>query len=229
MIRILIVEQIQLMCEVFAAALEDEADIQVGGMATSSADAIELLENAELNMALLSTTLPDGEALRLTETMATQYPDVKVVILGMMNTEAIIMRYIEAGAAGYVFAEDSVEELLKNLRAVHSGEALVSPEIAASLIDRMSALAEQLADVGLDPGDYNELTAREKEILELIEQGMTNQEIADALTIELGTVKNHVHNILDKLNVNSRKDAAAFLAYVRADQAGLTASESEVM
>ena len=228
MIRILIVEQIQLMCEVFAAALEDEPDIQVGGTATTSDDAIRLLEQNDVNMALLSTNLPDGNALRLTETIAAQHPDVKVVILGMINTEAIIMRYIEAGAAGYVFAEDSVEELLKNLRSVYAGEALVSPEIAASLIDRMSVLADQLSDVGLDPSDYNELTAREKEILELIEQGMTNQEIADELIIELGTVKNHVHNILDKLNVNSRKDAAAFLAYVRADQAGLTASESEI-
>lgn len=226
MIRILIVEQIQLMCEVFAAALEDETDIQISGTATSSEKSLELLEKRDINMVLISTNLAEGEALRLTETISTQYPEVKVVVLGMVNTEAIIMRYIEAGAAGYVFAEDSVEELLKNLRAVHAGEALVSPEIAASLIDRMSMLADQLVDVGVDPGDYEELTPREKEILELVEQGMTNQEIADELIIELGTVKNHVHNILDKLNVNSRKDAAAFLAFVRADQAGLTERES---
>lgn len=225
MIRILIVEQILLMCEVFAAALEDETDIAVLGTATCAEDALKELAQGDYNMALISTNLPDGEALSLTETITSTYPNVKVVILGMMNTEGIILRYIEAGAVGYVFSEDSVDELLQNLRAVHADQALVSPEIAATLIERMSALTDQLLDVGMNPEDYEELTPREKEILALVEDGLTNQEIADQLTIELGTVKNHVHNILDKLNVNSRKDAAAFLAFVKAENSGYQSAE----
>jgi DNA-binding NarL/FixJ family response regulator len=213
------------MCEVFAAALEDEPDIEVLGTATSAEAALEQLAQQEHNMALISTNLPNGDALSLTEAITSVYPNVKVVILGMDNTETIIMRYIEAGAAGYVFSEDSVEELLQNLRAVHEGNALVSPEIAATLIERMSNLTDQLLDVGMDPEDYEELTRREKEILDLVEEGLTNQEIADKLTIELGTVKNHVHNILNKLNVNSRKDAAAFLAFVRAENTGVQPNE----
>jgi DNA-binding CsgD family transcriptional regulator len=109
--------------------------------------------------------------------------------------------------AGYVLKDSSLAELLKNVRAAYNNEALVSPPIAAAL---MSYVAEL---VGFDPAAEQDLcapqslTRREREVLTLVQQGLTNQEIAESLVIELGTVKNHVHNILRKLNVNSRRDA----------------------
>jgi DNA-binding NarL/FixJ family response regulator len=145
--------------------------------------------------------------------METELP-TKVVVLGLAESEAEILRYVEAGAAGYVLKDDSVEELLSNIRAIHRGEAVVSPEIAAALMSRVTELAQLFTDVDVGAGANPELTDREQEILGLISQGMTNREIAEALIIEVGTVKNHVHNILNKLNVSSRHEAAAFWAII---------------
>lgn len=208
-IRILLVHEIRLMCSVVAAVLADEPDIEVIGHATTFDEA--LVRAPQSDVVLISTRLPDQGALKLTESIARDYPETRVLVLGLAEAEEEILRYVEAGASGYVLKDDSVDELLRNIRAVHSGEAVVSPEIAAALISRLSELSQLFADAfAIDQSA--DLTPREREVLGLLGEGLTNQEIADRLVIELGTVKNHVHNILDKLNVSSRRDAAAYLA-----------------
>lgn len=109
------------------------------------------------------------------------------------------------------------------MRAVQSGEALVSPNIAAALMSRVSELAQLFADVESGLNEAADLTPRECEILGLIGQGLTNQEIADRLVIEVGTVKNHVHSILQKLEVGNRRDAAAYLAVIEERAGGYPA------
>jgi DNA-binding NarL/FixJ family response regulator len=161
---------------------------------------------------LINTTLPENGALSLVRAVRDSDLDVKVLIMGVPDAEAVIMTYINAGAFGYILREDSPQELLVNIRAAYNDKALVTPAVAAKLISRIAELNDKLAEVGVDPTDYQELTPRERETLVLIGEGLTNQEIADELVIELGTVKNHVHSILDKLNVNSRKDAAVYLS-----------------
>lgn len=210
MIRILIIDSVRLICEVMAAALEDEDDIEIAGLATTVADAETALSNAEIDLVLISTNLPDGGSLELTENIRRDFPDTKVVVLGLADTEVVIMTYIEAGASGYVLKDASVGRLLLNIRAACDGEALVSPQVAAALMERVALLTQQLTELGVDPSGYEELTPREKEVLDLISVGQSNQEIAEALTVEIGTIKNHVHSILDKLNVSSRKDAASY-------------------
>jgi DNA-binding NarL/FixJ family response regulator len=124
--------------------------------------------------------------------------------------QEVVLRYIEAGAAGYVLSSEPLDELLRNIRAAHSDKALVSPDVAAALIARIGELAEILPDTPPQENVLGDLTDREHEVLALIGQGLTNQEIADRLVIELGTVKNHVHSILQKLDVDSRQDAAVY-------------------
>jgi DNA-binding NarL/FixJ family response regulator len=212
MIRTLIVNEIELMCNVITSVLEEEEDIDVIGAATTLEDALQKVDKTDV--ILVSTHLPEEGALLLTsKVMETELP-TKVVVLGLAESEAEILRYVEAGAAGYVLKDDSVEELLSNIRAIHRGEAVVSPEIAAALMSRVTELAQLFTDVDVGAGANPELTDREQEILGLISQGMTNREIAEALIIEVGTVKNHVHNILNKLNVSSRHEAAAFWAII---------------
>lgn len=117
------------------------------------------------------------------------------------------------GASGYVLKDDSVEELLSHIRAVYNGEALNSPEIALALISRVNELSQMFSGAGsvTEPAG---LTSREREVLQLIGRNLSNQEIADQLFIQVGTVKNHIHSILDKLNVSSRHDAAAYWAII---------------
>lgn len=220
MIGLLVVDEVRLMCNLFEEVLKNEPDIEVVACATSVEEALRQVHKC--NMALVSTTLPDNGALELTRAIVKSYPAVKVVVVGLAASKAAILQYIEAGAAGYVLKENSMEEMLTAIRAVHSREALVSPGIAAVLMSRVAQLAEICRSAGREPQPApiaaEPLTAREREVLKLMAQGLSNAEIAERLTIELGTVKNHVHNILTKLNVNSRRDAVAHLSRLSAMQ-----------
>lgn len=126
-----------------------------------------------------------------------------------VSAKAAVLRYIEEGAAGYVVEEDSLGDLVRKIRRVYANEFLVSPHIGGALIARLAELKRRVNSVRTMSAlesfhEPAELTPREWEILRLIEQGMSNQEIANSLVIEMGTVKNHVHNILRKLDVQSR-------------------------
>lgn len=214
MIRVLIVDEVLLMCHVVAALLRDEAEIEVIGYATTVAEVEARLQTCDI--VLLSANLPDQVGLKLTRTITKTAPSVKALPMGLPESEEAILQYIEAGAAGYVLKEDTVEELLRNIRAVYNNEAVISPQIAAAVIARVAELKDLYLESEVELDGTAALTPREREVLDLIGQGLTNQEIADQLTIELGTVKNHVHNILQKLNVSSRQ-AAAQLGQIKED------------
>jgi len=209
MIRLLLVGENRLLR--FAAALGNEPDITVVGKAASPQEALSRI--GICTMALASARLPRDGAFELTRAVAMDYPWVKLLVVGWIETKADILRYLEASAAGYVHAEKGLEELVRTIRAVHRGEALVSPEIAAALMTRLAQLAS-LARLNSRrwSSEAADLTSREREVLDLIRRDLSNRQIADHLRLEVGTVKNHVHNILAKLNVNSRQDAAACAA-----------------
>lgn len=215
MIRILIVHETPLICNVLAALLTDETDIEVTGCASSPKEAINRIEACDI--ALVSTNLPDNAALQLAQTAAEIHPSAKILVMGLAESEAEIIQYVEAGASGYILKEDSVEEMLRQIRAIYEGEALVTPEIASALINRVGELSQLFSEAGQISGSAG-LTPREREVLQLIGQKLTNQEIADRLVIEVGTVKNHVHSILEKLNVSSRHDAAAYWTIIAEGQ-----------
>jgi RNA polymerase sigma factor (sigma-70 family) len=212
-IRVLLVNEMRLVSNVIASVLEDEPDIEVVGCAASVDEALALA--TESDVVLVSTRLPDNGALKLTSAIAETDPSVKVLVLGLGESKRRVLRYVEAGANGYTLKNDSVDDLLEHIRAAQKGKALVSPKIAAALMTRVTELAQLFAEIESGINEAIDLTPREREILELVGQGLTNQEIADRLVIEVGTVKNHVHSILQKLDVSSREDAASYLALVR--------------
>jgi DNA-binding NarL/FixJ family response regulator len=212
MIRVLLVTETQLIGNVIAAVLEDESDVEVVGCVTSIDDA--LANAAESDVVLASPRLPGGGALELTTTLVETYPSIKVVALGLTESKAKVLQYVEAGADGYVAKDDSVEDLVARIRAAHNDCAVVPPQIAAALMARVTKYAQLFSEVESGLHQEAALTPREQEVLELIGRGLTNQEIADRLVIQVGTVKNHVHNILQKLDVSSRDDAAAYLAFI---------------
>jgi len=131
-----------------------------------------------------------------------------VLILGLAESREEVLHYVEAGAAGYVLQDDSVDALLAKLRSTSACAAMISPEIAGVFLSRGVDLSRGSGRVELKPGTSLELTSREREILTLIGQGLSNRQIAERLFIEVGTVKNHVHRILHELNVTDRQTAA---------------------
>ncbi len=151
-----------------------------------------------------------GEWQGLTEARLIRgtFPDAKILMMGLTELESTILACIEAGAAWYLPQEASLEQLLNNIQAVAVGEALCSPKVAGVLVSRI-AEATRERELRRILGLPN-LTRRELEIIALIEEGLSNKEIAVRLHIEVQTVKNHIHNILDKLQLNGRREAARY-------------------
>ncbi len=218
MVQVLVVHQSKLIANIVASVLSEEPDIYVVGTAVTAEEALGKLERSSCNMVLAAATLPDGGALSLTEAVTTSFPHINILIIGVPKSESVILQYVMAGATGYVLQDVPVERLLENVRAAHNDEALVSPTIAAALMRQVTELAQVSSQYDLDPQAIADLTPREKDVLNLIGQDMTNQEIADKLVIEVGTVKNHVHNILKKLDVSSREEAASYLPLLKDDE-----------
>jgi DNA-binding NarL/FixJ family response regulator len=215
MINVLVVHEFPLMCNVISSVLDDEPDIQVIGFATSVDEAMTRVKKDDVDIVLISTRLPDRGSYKLTNALVKDPTNTKVLILGITETREQVLDYIEAGATGYVLKESSLDDLLAAIRAAHNDKALISPEIAAVLMQRVNELSTVIARVGISPPESYSLTTREMEVLDLLYKNKSNQEIAKQLVIELGTVKNHVHSILNKLGVSNREEAAMLSAYLK--------------
>jgi len=210
MVRIVIANNSRLACDYIRTALDQESGFYVVGCATTSEELQFLLPFG--NMVLLSPELADRCAYEVLECVRSTHADVKVIVMGIEDRAENILRYVEAGASGYVLHNDSIEDMVGKLRAASEEKALVSPAIAAMIMDRLAQLANQdasLAQAEAKAVQLAELTEREHEVLDLISLGYTNQQIAEELVIVCGTVKNHVHNILKKLEARNRDEAAS--------------------
>jgi DNA-binding NarL/FixJ family response regulator len=148
----------------------------------------------------------------VTRTLNQQFSKSKIVILGLENNEELILKFVEAGAVGYVLKQASLDELCGTITAIHNGQSPCSSRVVASLFHKMAQLARLQKEAAVE--HQVSLTDREKEILRLMSVGLNNKDIARYLDIAFHTVKNHSHNILKKLQVHSRRDAIG-LAYQR--------------
>jgi DNA-binding NarL/FixJ family response regulator len=224
MVRILIVQPTHLMGSLYASVLDQKPNMKVVAQTATVKAALKQIEICNCNIVLVSSDLPNNGALELTREIAQKYPAIKVLVIGLPESKNAILQYVMAGASGYVLQDVAVDNLFRNIQAAQEDKALVSPTMAAAFMDHIAELAHISAHPYLEPNDYSKLSPRELDILELIDQGLTNQEIADRLYIVVGTVKNHVHNILKKLDVSSREDAAAHLPFIRLAKNGQSAS-----
>ena len=215
-IKVLLVIEAPLIGNIFASVLEDEPDMQVAGYVASHEEALAFIRDHEVNVVVVSIGLPDRGALTIIRALADQVPSIKVLALGLSEDDRNnTLRYIEAGAVGYILKDSSLQEFLESIRLAQKGEAQVSTKMAGAMVERLSNLARMFTAVETRMDGDVRLTSRELEVLQCIGQGLTNQEIAARLVVEVGTVKNHVHNILEKLNVSNRDEAASYLAFIR--------------
>lgn len=219
MIQIIVVHPSRLVCNLYAAVLDENPDLHVVGQATSIKETLTAVQKSSCNIVLVSAALPDHGALELTRHLSQDFPHVKVLVVGLPESKYVILQYVMAGASGYVLQDVTVDNLINQIEAVQHDSALISPAMASAFMEHIAELAQLSSHPYLQPEAYNELTPREVEVLELIDKGSTNQEIADALVIEVGTVKNHVHSILKKLDESNREDAAAHLPYIHNESA----------
>lgn len=215
MIRVLVVHEHHLIGDIIKTVLQGNRDIRVGGYRDSVDDALDFLETEPCDIVVVSITLPENAALRLARALKEKGDGVKVLVTDLINSKAAILHCIEEGATGYVYENESLHTLIEKIHALYNNEFPVQPPIAAGLIARINELkrmndAESMHQLSNRRNQCEELTAREREVLHLMASGRSNQEIAATLFIEVGTVKNHVHNIFRKLDIQSREHATFF-------------------
>ncbi|MEJ2266342.1 MAG: response regulator transcription factor [Anaerolineales bacterium] len=209
-IRILIADDHPVFRFGMRALLETEADFEVVAEASTGEEAIALTNQWRPDIVLMDITMPSINGIEATRHVLEQNPETGVLIVTMLDDDSLVPA-MRAGARGYLLKGADGEETLRAIRAVAHGEAIFSPSIA----ERLAELVKSSDPEGVE-SPFPELTPRELEVLTLISQGMTNAEIAGRLSLSLKTVRNHVSNILNKLQVSDRLQAA-----LRAREAGL--------
>jgi DNA-binding NarL/FixJ family response regulator len=207
-IRLILVGDHQLFRECLASALTAHENITVVDLATDALDAYNKAKAQQPDILLIDIGLPNNVALDLTKQIRLEMPQVKVIALGLLEEEAVILQYVEAGVNGYVLKEASLDDLITAIRLVHRGEAICSPRIAYSMFSRAAELAQEGRRT--ENFDTASLTPREMEVLELLAQGLSNRQIAQHLFLSVHTVKNHVHSVLDKLHAGHRSEAVRY-------------------
>jgi two-component system nitrate/nitrite response regulator NarL len=196
--RVLLVADVRLYRELLAGALADEDGIELAGSASCdvAAMAAGMFEPDLVLVDTASVSVPAG-----VRALAAALPEAKIVGVGVPDDEDSVLALLEAGAAGYVTAEQPLTELIAAVEAAASGELQCPPRVSASLAKRVAALAAgEMSDT-----NGESLTPRQREIATLIAEGLSNKQIARRLSIENATVKNHVHNILVALGVSRRE------------------------
>jgi DNA-binding NarL/FixJ family response regulator len=207
-IRIVILQPSRLVRECLVFFLAQQKAISVV-CAAPRFDRIDgQLTPLQSNLFLVDFGGPSRSGLEDAEQILAVSSEFRILMTGVPDSEADVLACIERGAAGYLLQDASIENLIDNIRALEVGETLCSPRIASLAFSRISSLARQTAE----PQHRNiaGLTRRESEIISLIEDGLSNKEIAINLHIEVHTVKNHVHNILEKLHLHKRREAALY-------------------
>ena len=216
-IRLAIADDHPLFREGVAAILQPEPDLEIVGQCATAQEAIRLSQDLLPDVVLLDLDMPGG-GLTAVQAIATDCPVTKIVVLTVADEEEYVMAAFKAGAHAYVLKGVAARELVGILRAVQAGEGYVSPALAASLLSEMKS-----AGAGERPpaGAFDELTVRERQILELIAVGAINKEIGQRLHLTEKTVKHYVTNILQKLHVRNRVEAA-LLAQKRQQESHIT-------
>jgi DNA-binding NarL/FixJ family response regulator len=194
MIRILIVDDHPVVCSGLTSMLSEQVGIEVVGSAASGEEALTIVQRDLPDLILLDLRMPGMDGIAVLHALKKFETPPRVMVLTSFEKEEDIYRAIRAGAQGYLLKDTTESEMIAAISAVNAGKRYIPRHIAARLADRMMR---------------SDLTAREVQILELLAQGSTNKEIAAALDISDNTVRHHVNNIMDKLQVSDRTEAVA--------------------
>jgi DNA-binding NarL/FixJ family response regulator len=198
-IRILLAEDQTLMRQGLKTLLETEEDFRIAGEAEDGKAAVKLALQAKPDIILMDVQMPHMNGVEATTAICRTWPQARVIILTTFDRDDYVFQGVRAGAVGYLLKDLPAEQLIATIRRVHAGEVFIQPEIASRTLRAALRPEETL----IEP-----LSDREREVLVMLAQGIPNKEIADKLHIAEGTVKNHVSNILGKLQAQNRTEAA---------------------
>jgi len=207
-IRVVIVDDHALFRRGLDRVLADEPDIEVVGEAADGVEAVARVRELTPDVVVMDVRMPRATGIEAARTLRAMVPETKVIMLTVSDLEEDLYEAVKAGVNGYLLKEVAIGEVADAVRAVAAGHSLVSPSMASKLFREFNALAERAEDRqrALSP----RLTERELEVLKLVAKGLSNREIGGELYIAENTVKNHVRNVLEKLQLHSRMEAVVY-------------------
>jgi DNA-binding NarL/FixJ family response regulator len=206
-IRALIVDDHALFRRGLEMVLAAEDDIELVGEASDGAEAVERAGESLPDVVLMDIRMPRSSGIEACRAMKEVAPSSKIVMLTISDEEEDLFEAIRAGASGYLLKDIPLDEVADVVRAVHGGQSLINPSMAAKLLTEFATLAKRDAEEPVEQVPAPKLTDREMQVLKLVARGMNNRDIAKELFISENTVKNHVRNILEKLQIHSRMEA----------------------
>jgi len=206
-IKVLLVDDHVLFRKGIASMMAGQPDFEVAGEADDGFQAVERVQELMPDVVLMDVRMPGCDGLQATRIIKEEYPYAKIIMLTVSDDEQALFEAIKSGAVGYLLKNLEPEELFDFIRGVYRGEAAISRYTAKKILTEFGKQAQREP---IGPAGKNILTDREKEVLQLVITGATNKEIASALFISENTVKNHLCNILDKLHLQNRIQAAAY-------------------
>jgi two-component system response regulator NreC len=202
MIKVLVVDDHTIVRDGICALLALTPDLEVIGEASNGSEALKRIEDLSPDVVVMDMGMPVMGGLEATRRIRHEFPNVKVLVLTQYDDQEYVFPVIEAGALGFIIKTAASSDLATGIRSVHRGDSFLSPSIAKLLVER-----HQSGDIpGVKDDSYEQLTAREKEVLKLTAEGHTLREIAEILIISPKTVEGHKTNLMTKLNIHSRTD-----------------------
>ncbi len=207
MIRVGIVDDQEIMRQGMKVILSVQDDMEVVGEGSHGMEGYRLCETHVVDVLLMDVRMPVMDGVEATRRIMRDFPDVRIIILTTFDEDEYIFQALKYGASGYLLKDAAPEEIAEAIRDVYRGGARIQPRVAAKVVERFRHMEDRKPDS--DPR-IKTLTGRERDIIQLVGEGKSNREIAKQLFISEGTVKNHVTNILVKLDLRDRTQLAIF-------------------
>ncbi|RKD31199.1 response regulator transcription factor [Thermohalobacter berrensis] len=209
MIKVVIVDDQKILTEGLKMVLSKKEEIEVCGIALDGDEAYMVCKKTNPDIVLMDIKMPKVNGVEATKRIKRDFPRTKIIVLTTFNDDEYIYDALKNGASGYLLKDADPDKIAEAIKTVYNGGALIQPDVATKVIDKFSQLAKGSLEKDIDKR-VDKLTKREKDICRLLGEGKNNKEIAKELYLSEGTVKNHITNILGKLELRDRTQLAIF-------------------
>jgi len=214
MIKVLIADDQELIRQSLQIVLDTKEKIQVTDTVADGNEVIRSIRKDKPDVVLMDVRMPKMDGIQCTKIIKENYSDVKIIILTTFDDDEYVYNALKYGASGYLLKGVSMEELINAIETVHSGGAMINPDIATKVINIFSRVAQADFSISVKKENVNTLTKTEWRIIEQVERGLSNREIADELALSEGTVRNYLSTILNKLDLRDRTQLAIWAVQV---------------
>lgn len=208
MIEVLVADDQQLIAQSLKIVLESKGNMKVMGTASNGEEVLEMLQDHRPDVILMDIRMPLMDGVECTHIVKEKYPEVKIIILTTFDDDDYVFNALKYGASGYLLKGVDMDQLCKAIETVDSGQAMINPDIASTVVRLFSQMAKSKSSINVNEESIKSLTQGEWRVVDEIKGGASNREIADDLCLSEGTVRNYLTTILDKLGLRDRTQLA---------------------